>query len=104
MPAELIKSNPHMAAEVLQPILEEAWLSEAFAEKWTDGIIMKIPKNGNIKICENWLGICVLPATANFISKVLLDRIKDHLYSTIDGERAATNLDLSAFTTLTCCG
>ena len=33
-----------MAAEVLQPILVEAWLSEAFPEEWTDGIIVKIAK------------------------------------------------------------
>ena len=36
--AEFYKSNPYMAAEVLQPILEEGWLSEAFPEEWTDGI------------------------------------------------------------------
>ena len=33
-----------MGAEVLQPILEEALLSEAFPEEWTYGIIVKIPK------------------------------------------------------------
>ena len=49
----LYKSNPYMAAEVLQPILEEAWLSEAFSEEWTDVSIVKVPKNGNLKICDN---------------------------------------------------
>ena len=43
-----------MAAQVLQPILEEAWLSEAFPDGWTDGILVKIPKKGNLKICDNW--------------------------------------------------
>ena len=42
-----------MAAVVLQPVLKEAWLSEAFPEEWTDGIIVKIPKAGNLKICDN---------------------------------------------------
>ena len=46
IPAEFYKSNPYMAAEVLQPILEEAWLSEALPEERTDGIIVKIPKKG----------------------------------------------------------
>ena len=32
IPAEFYKSNPYMAAEVLHPILEEAWLSEEFPE------------------------------------------------------------------------
>ena len=86
IPAEFYKSNPYIAAEVLQPILEEAWLSEAFPEEWTDGIIVKIPKKGNLKICDNWRGICVLPAISKIISKVILDRIKDHLYSIIDRE------------------
>ena len=74
-----------MAAEVLQPILEDAWLSE---EEWTDGIIVKVPKKGNLKICDNWRGICVLPAISKIISNIILDRIKDHLYSTIDREQA----------------
>ena len=46
-------NSTYMAAEVLQPILEEARLSEAFPEEWTDGIIAKIPKMGNLKICDN---------------------------------------------------
>ena len=73
-----------MAAEVLQPILEEAWLSEAILGEWTVGIIVKIPKKGNLKICDYWRGICVLPAISKIISKVILD----HLYSTIDREQA----------------
>ena len=30
IPAEFSKSNHYMAVEVLQPILDKAWLSEAF--------------------------------------------------------------------------
>ena len=67
---------------MLQPILE------AFPEEWTDGIIAKIPKKGNLKICDNWREICVLPAISNIISKVILERIKDHLYSIIGREQA----------------
>ena len=87
IPAEFYKSNPYMAAEVLQPILEEAWLSKAFPEECTDGIIVKMPKKGNLKICNNWRGICDLPAISKIISKVILDRIKDHLYAIIDPEQ-----------------
>ena len=62
IPTEFYKSNLYMAAEVLQPILEGAWLSEAFAEECIDGIIMKSSKKGNLKISNNWRGICALPA------------------------------------------
>ena len=57
----VIKSIPcgKAAAEVLQPKLEEAWLSEALPEQWTDDNIVKIPKKGNLKICDNRRRICV---------------------------------------------
>ena len=42
--AFLLAAIPYMAAEVLQPILVEAWLNKAFPEEWTDGIIVKIQK------------------------------------------------------------
>ena len=76
-------SNPNMAAEVRQSILEEAWLNEAFNVEWTDGSIVKIPKKGNLTICDNWLGISA-------ISKItfILDRINDQLYSNIDRKQA----------------
>ena len=80
IPAAFYESNPYMAAEVLQPILEEAWLSEAFPEEWTDGSTVKISKNGNLNIFDNWRAICVLPAIFQIISKLILDRIKDHLH------------------------
>ena len=90
IPAEFYKSNPYIATKVLQPILEEAWLSEAFSEESTDDIIIEITKTYNLKIFDNWHGICILPAIVKIITKakVILDRIKDHLYSTIDREQA----------------
>ena len=72
----------------LKCLLEDAWLSEAFPEEWTFGIIVKIKKKGNLKIFDNWRGTCVLPAISKISFKVILDRIKYHLYSTIDREQA----------------
>ena len=48
---------------------------------------MKILKKGNLKICNNWREIYVLLAISNIISKAILDRIKYHLYSSIDREQ-----------------
>ena len=70
-----------MAAKVPQLIIEEAWLSEALPDELTDGIIVKMPKKGNLKIC-------VLSAISKIISKVILHRINDHLYSTIVREQS----------------
>ena len=37
---------------------------------------------------EEHLCVCALPAISKIICKVILDRIKEHLYSTIDREQA----------------
>ena len=59
IPAEFYKSNPYMTTEVLQSILDEAWLSKAFPEEWTEGIIVKIPKKVNLKICDLARNMCL---------------------------------------------
>ena len=38
--------------------------------------------------CDDWRGICVFPVVAKIISKIILERLKQHLYSTIDAEQA----------------
>ena len=81
---EQLKNGLIVVLMYIHSLWKAAWLSEAFAEECTVGIIVKIPKKGNLKICDNWRGTCVLTAISKIISKVLLDRIKDHLYSTID--------------------
>ena len=82
---EYQQSSTYLTLTVLQPISEEAWLSEAFVDEWTDGIIVKISKMDKLKFCDNWREIC----------KAILNRITDHLYSNIDrvqaGFRPAAN-------------
>ena len=46
------------------------------------------PKKGNVKQCDCWRGMCVLPAITKIIAKIILKIIQDHLYSTINREQA----------------
>ena len=52
-----------------------------------ESAIVKIPKKSNLKICDNWRGIWVFAAISKIISKLILVRLKDHLYSSIDREQ-----------------
>ena len=49
-----------------------------------EGIIVKISKKRDPRNCNNWRGICVLPSIYKLVAKVILDRVKEHLYNTID--------------------
>ena len=87
IPAEFFKANQNQATCLRQPLIREAWYNESFPSEWTDGIIIKIPKKGNLRECDNWRGVCVLPAFSKIIAKVILEHIKDPLISTIDAEQ-----------------
>ena len=47
-----------------------------------------MPKKGDPRDCNNWRGVCVLPSVYKIIAKVILERIKEHLYNTIDAAQA----------------
>lgn len=47
-------------------------------------MMVKIAKKGTRFECDNWRGICVLPAVVKIIAKVILKYIKDHLERLIE--------------------
>lgn len=44
-------------------------------------MIVKNPEKGIRVECGNWMGICILPAVAKIIVKIILDCVKEHLGS-----------------------
>ena len=49
IPAEFYNANTNQGACLLQPLIHEAWVNEILPNEWTDGIIVKIPKKGNLR-------------------------------------------------------
>ena len=88
IPAEFYKAQPGLAAEWLFPLIKACWEQEQYPQEWTEGIIVKIPKKGDPRDCNNWRGICVLPSVHKIVTKVILDRLKEHLYNTVDAAQA----------------
>ena len=54
---------------LLMPYIPVAIKETKKKKDWNDG---KIPKKGNLKQCDNWRGICVLPAITKTIAKFIL--------------------------------
>ena len=44
--------------------------------EWQNGVIVKIPKKGDLSDCGNWRGIALSPITLKIFCKVLLNRIE----------------------------
>ena len=44
--------------------------------EWLKGLIVKLPKKGNLKECTNWQGIMLLVIASKVLGKILIDHLK----------------------------
>jgi hypothetical protein len=54
IPAEILQVDPHLSAEMLYPLFLDIWKEERVPKDWKEGIIVKIPKKGDYRNCNNW--------------------------------------------------
>ena len=52
------------------------------------GLIVKLPKKGDLSLCKNWKGITLLSITSKVFSRVILDRISEALDPLLRKEQA----------------
>ena len=70
--AELFKLDPNLSAEILQPLFNEIWIKKKIPDDWTTGIIIKIPKKGDLQDCSNWRGITLLSIPSKILAKFII--------------------------------
>lgn len=76
LPPEVFKLDPELTAEILEPLLKMIWVKEEIPEQWKKGLIVKIPKKGDITKCDNWRGITLLSIVSKVLARIILGRIK----------------------------
>jgi exonuclease III len=74
--AELIKSHLELSVEVLYILLNKIWIEEKVPNEWLRGIIIKLPKKGNLNKCENWRPITLLCTASKVMTKIIVERMK----------------------------
>ena len=78
---ELLKADIETTACVLEDLFRAVWESEEIPEDWNCGLIVKLPKKGNLTDCGNWRGITLLSVPAKVMGRVIITR----LYDAVDG-------------------
>ena len=76
----MFKADTEAAVKYILPIIQEAWNTERIPETWKKGLLVKLPKKGDLSLCSNWRGINLL----NSISKILARIIHNRLSSVLD--------------------
>jgi len=87
--AELLKADVDYATTKVKEIIDIVWRDEKTPRKWRKGLIVKLPKKGNLKECKNWRGITLLSVVSKVMGRIVIDRIRTGVESKLRKEQAS---------------
>jgi len=73
--AELLKADLKFTTDIAKELIDTIWSLEKVPCKWKRGLIIKIPKKGNLRECKNWRGVTLLPVVRKILGRIVIDCI-----------------------------
>lgn len=73
---EMLKHGGDVLIDELTVLLNSCWDESAVPKDWRRGVIVKLPKKGNLADCNNWRGITLLSVPGKVLGIVLLRRLR----------------------------
>jgi hypothetical protein len=61
----------------LYNLFKKIWEEENIPEEWKEGILIKLPKKGGLRDCNNYRGIMPLSVPGKVLNRILLERLKE---------------------------
>lgn len=77
IPAEAIKADTETAVTILHSLFKKIWEREGIPAEWREGILIKLPKKGDLRDCGNYRGIMLLSVPGKVLNRILLERMKE---------------------------
>ena len=77
IPAEAIKADIESAVQMLYSLFSKIWEKEEVPAQWKEGIIINLPKKGDLRDCSNYRGIMLLSTPGKVLNRILLERMKE---------------------------
>ena len=88
IPAEAIKADIETAVQMLYSLFSKIWEKEEVPAQRKEGIIIKLPKKGDLRDCSNYRGIMLLSAPGKVLNRILLERMKEAVDPKFRGQQA----------------
>ncbi|KAI8496360.1 hypothetical protein Bbelb_256590 [Branchiostoma belcheri] len=73
---------------MLTRLMNRCWQEGQVPRDWQDGVIVKLPKKGDLSDCNNWRGITLISIPGKVFCAVLLRRLKKAVDSKLREEQA----------------
>ena len=64
--ADMLKVGGDVITETLKDIIKEIWEEKEIPVDWKTGIIVKLPKKGNLSLCKKWRVIALMSITSKY--------------------------------------
>ena len=88
IPAEVLKADASLTALHLHPLIVQIWEQESYPSDWMRGLIVKLPKKGDLTDCNNWRGITILCVCLKIVMRIILQRMVKHIDPKLRPEQA----------------
>jgi hypothetical protein len=76
---EVMKVDLDITQNMLHPLFEKIWTEGQMPNDWRCGVLIKLTKKGDTVNCINWRGMTLLSVPSKVFTRVLLNRIKEHV-------------------------
>ena len=76
IPAEAIKADIEPSTSMLHSICCKIWEKEEVPAQWREGIVIELPKKGDLRDCNNYRGIMLLSVPGKVLSRIILERVR----------------------------
>ena len=60
----------------LHQLAVEVWVERKVVADWQDAQIVPIPKKGDLRVCDNWIGISLLDVVGKVFAKIVQKRLQ----------------------------
>ena len=86
--ADMLKAEEVYTPVHLHSILGNIWNDMDIPKEWTTGLIIKLPKKGDLSDCNNWRGITLLSLTSKIMSRIIQKRLSNAIDVKLRTEQA----------------
>ena len=77
IPAEAIKVDIETTTSVLRSLFSKIWEKEEVPAQWREGIVIKLPKQGDLRDCNNYRGIMLLSVSGEVLNRIILEMVRE---------------------------
>ena len=88
IPAELVQAGGKAMISILTSICNKIWKAGEWPTRWTQSLLITLPKKGNLQLCQNYGTISLISHPSKVMLNIILNRLQPQTEEIIADEQA----------------